>query len=1023
MTTENNQPDKPLHHLRRFTHIGRNVALISLALAMAAVGFMFTLLLSAPLPINWAVPWLEQAIQNDAGIMANLNISDLALMWNADTHRVEFTADHVRLAEAAKTLTAVERVNITLSMTSLLQGQLHLKDVTLIGPQLHLALGAGGSAASGAAAPLAFLSRGNGGALSRLHSITIQHGAIDLAEGDGPAHDSLNDVQIYWERHGQKSLGTFAGTLRLSGDLTPKMMRGSMTQDKDGTDLTLAADAMRPESIQHLLDIAAPGMMPTSISLNQLQMPVALNGTLHLDAKDVLQTVGGEIIAGMGQVIIPEFYDTALPVENLKISGAYHADTHDWDISDLHMVIFDEDGPIPVALQARADTQKRMTTVTASIHDMSVAALKRWWPSGTAPGAIAWIHDNLSAGKLPHIDVSLELTRDEKDNDNITAAKGGWDMQGITSKFLPTLPAVTNIDGNATFTGPDSLHFDLHNGRLGNIQLLPATMDIAGLNANAQTLKIDVPATGQLPEILAMIDMPPYGYATKYGLRAPDSHGGVGMDLQFELPLLATLKLSDLKYHAIANLDQVTLPGALMGKDITAGKGVFELTPDQMNLNGVAAIADVPIQFIWQDFSAPKDGLTRRVDFNSELQDNDHARLGLPTAGYVHGPAKLTGSYEEHGTAKNLLTKLDLTTASVVVKELGYTKPVGALMAINAAIANGNHLSLTATGPNMALDGMGVLNENMQPQKLDFGVFRFGDRTNAKLSFEKQAASEHWMITGQRFNATGFFTPDTTEPRAPPPLRWIGMKLDSLFLAHDVELKNVQAELNHNGKHWDKFLLHGDLLANTPLNISWDARKLAVATDDAGDALKAFGITDSFRGGRLTIDGVAHTNAEWLADGNIRMRDFKIAGAPLLAKLLAVTSPGGLLDTLRGDGVGFSTLRAQFQYSDAVLRLQQGKVNGQSLGLTFDGDIRHADLPNTLTVNGTIVPLYLLNTALSNVPLLGGILGGKDGLLAFNYQATGSVTDPNVNVNPLSALAPGFLRDLLFDNAAPEKNP
>jgi hypothetical protein len=45
------------------------------------------------------------------------------------------------------------------------------------------------------------------------------------------------------------------------------------------------------------------------------------------------------------------------------------------------------------------------------------------------------------------------------------------------------------------------------------------------------------------------------------------------------------------------------------------------------------------------------------------------------------------------------------------------------------------------------------------------------------------------------------------------------------------------------------------------------------------------------------------------------------------------------------------------------------------------------------------------------------LLGGEgQGLFAANYQVTGSAADPQVSVNPLSALAPGFLRRLFQPN-------
>jgi hypothetical protein len=74
--------------------------------------------------------------------------------------------------------------------------------------------------------------------------------------------------------------------------------------------------------------------------------------------------------------------------------------------------------------------------------------------------------------------------------------------------------------------------------------------------------------------------------------------------------------------------------------------------------------------------------------------------------------------------------------------------------------------------------------------------------------------------------------------------------------------------------------------------------------------------------------------------------------------------------------------------------------------------------PDLLDIQGTIVPAYTLNSIIGNIPLLGSLLLGGEGqgLFAANYRATGSAADPQVSVNPLSALTPGFLRRLFQPN-------
>jgi hypothetical protein len=257
---------------------------------------------------------------------------------------------------------------------------------------------------------------------------------------------------------------------------------------------------------------------------------------------------------------------------------------------------------------------------------------------------------------------------------------------------------------------------------------------------------------------------------------------------------------------------------------------------------------------------------------------------------------------------------------------------------------------------------------------------------------------------------------------ATAPARAVQMKLGTLYLANQNSLKNFQGDLDYNGQHWDRVNLHGDLHPGAQLAINWDAntlaRKLTVRTSDAGAALSAFDITTAMIGGDLVIDGTGDPpNSNWLAHGKILIKNFRMREITLLGRLIATVSPGEILDKLRGrDGVGFDSLETEFDDSDSILRLREGKMHGQSLGLTFEGDVTQGSSPTTVKIKGTFVPLYMLNGVMSGVPIISSIINGKDGggLLGFNYAATGPAADPSVSVNPLSGLAPGFLRDLFF---------
>jgi hypothetical protein len=75
-------------------------------------------------------------------------------------------------------------------------------------------------------------------------------------------------------------------------------------------------------------------------------------------------------------------------------------------------------------------------------------------------------------------------------------------------------------------------------------------------------------------------------------------------------------------------------------------------------------------------------------------------------------------------------------------------------------------------------------------------------------------------------------------------------------------------------------------------------------------------------------------------------------------------------------------------------------------------------------MRGTLVPAYAVNSILNNIPLIGTLLGGPgSGVFAATYRMTGSLDDPDISVNPLATLAPGFLRGLfgIFDGGVPQQ--
>jgi hypothetical protein len=97
---------------------------------------------------------------------------------------------------------------------------------------------------------------------------------------------------------------------------------------------------------------------------------------------------------------------------------------------------------------------------------------------------------------------------------------------------------------------------------------------------------------------------------------------------------------------------------------------------------------------------------------------------------------------------------------------------------------------------------------------------------------------------------------------------------------------------------------------------------------------------------------------------------------------------------------------SQHRQEGRRIQIRKGRTSGQSIGLTAQAVDLGKDTARWLG--------FALNNLLSNVPLLGPLLtGGKDGgVFAISYQLDGPLDDLKTDINMMSAVTPGALREL-----------
>jgi hypothetical protein len=184
-----------------------------------------------------------------------------------------------------------------------------------------------------------------------------------------------------------------------------------------------------------------------------------------------------------------------------------------------------------------------------------------------------------------------------------------------------------------------------------------------------------------------------------------------------------------------------------------------------------------------------------------------------------------------------------------------------------------------------------------------------------------------------------------------------------------------------------------------------------VTTSDGGALLAFLDLYSHMEGGRLTSD---LRLAENEISGPLDIENFTLRGEPAMRSFANAPNSEQFATKFKIDPnvVAFSRLHALLDKKNGRLTIRDGTISSPNIGSTLEGLIDFDR--DVLDLTGVFVPAYGVNNLFGQLPVLGLVLGGGDqeGLIGLNYRVTGKLGAPVLSVNPLSAIAPGFLRKI-----------
>jgi len=352
--------------------------------------------------------------------------------------------------------------------------------------------------------------------------------------------------------------------------------------------------------------------------------------------------------------------------------------------------------------------------------------------------------------------------------------------------------------------------------------------------------------------------------------------------------------------------------------------------------------------------------------------------------------------------------------------------------------AGGNvrNADIVLSGPAVAAHASARFTAGGDLQFLDIPSFRSGQYNDFVLTLTRDPAQGMVAsMTGHSFDGENllhnFQQPQSTPPAgkaetSPPQPYRINAKLDRVVMREGVVLAPFSLNLSGTGNRPRSLALSAtqSKTAQIAAGISSadDGSHVKFAAGDAGLLIQGLIGATSLRGGSLQIDAImspASGKGDGVPDysGKLTITDFTLVNQTFLTRLIAAGSFVGMANLFGGKGVAVDTLEVPFSLHANVISVHDARASGPSLGLTGDG---YYDLnTNQIALQGVFTPLYGINGIVSNIPILGSVLGSKkgEGFIGVTYSASGSGDDPNVSANPISVLTPGILRRIFQGRA------
>lgn len=735
-------------------------------------------------------------------------------------------------------------------------------------------------------------------------------------------------------------------------------------------------------------------------------------------------------------------------VDRIEFIGRAAIEDARLDIEDL--VVMSGNAGVRIRGDITGGGESPGIRLSGRIRDLSSSLMKRLWPPIMAPKTRAWVNANIKAGRVSDAEFQVNLPVDSlarAQRERRLPPKSislSFKVDGVTTNYLHDLPPLVNASGEARLVDNDFVlsvseaDVELPSGRKGKLAKSSMTAkDILAVETMA-TFDLNVHASAQA--LIEYLSHPDLNLITNAGFDTSKLSGDTTVNVDLQLPLIADVPKERVVVKAAAKIANAGLKDALPGTDLTDGQVDLTVEGGAIAAKGPVKISGIPAKISWQRAAGAKAKQSAVIEAN--LDGEERLKVGIDLGEFVRGAVGLKAVIADLGDPQGRMDiEADLSDADMWINAISWSRPATpkthATLTYYGKGDGGRRIEdLVVKGPGLLIKGKAALGAKTGLREASFSTVRLSDENNFALTVKNTDNGTAIALRGDTFDARpliksmfstrkGAASGDGTSDAKASPVS-VSLNVDRVHAFRGEELTGVSGDIRTRGSRVEAAEINATFLSGHPVVFRVTpvkgGREMRINGRDGGAAIRAANLYGKVAGGQIEFYALMGNGpGSPVENGQLVLRNFQIRNEATLAELDAKGKPKRAGP--RSDSLSFKRLTLPFRTDAKFVRIGESIVSGDEIGAIAEGLIRKSD--GRIDITGTIIPAYAVNSALGEIPIFGQILtGGKgQGVFGVTFALGGTFESPNFQVNPVSAVAPGFLRKIFEfgGNSAPPR--